>query len=294
MKRHIIFIVALASLLFSSCNKASKGEFWGKTKYYSDFLFCKYKPVIMEQMLEFEFNEDAQLFVKDDIEFEMVERDATGELVRIKENEILLHKNGVKCESNILKVNTSENEVLLGIEFTQNARKGYHTLYLREKDEIGLDRIDYQELTGGICVVKKDVMNPLKKVLLWVLAVVVAMLIIWRIFIRPLMFESFKVRILYFFYPEMKSLKVKGYIKVVCSRRKQKQSFINQFLTGKIAFVQNEFWDQDIEIIPRDRRTVRVRPPRGFTVSPSSTVPIGTDAEIINTNTNQIVKLKIN
>jgi hypothetical protein len=92
----------------------------------------------------------------------------------------------------------------------------------------------------------------------------------------------------------MKTLKIKGFAKVICSKKKQSQSFVNQFFTGKIAFVQNDYWEQDMEIVPKDKKSVRVRPPRNFTVSPSSTVTIGTDTNITNNSTTKTVKLKIN
>jgi hypothetical protein len=293
----------MAALLLFSCKEKPKGEFWGETKYYSDFLFWKYKPVVMEQTLIFDFNEDAHSLVTNDIEFEVVEN-KNDKIVVAKE--IFLYKNGEKCDNNILKINPSEadeegiTEVKMGIEFSNEAHTGYHTLYLREKGESDLDRIDYQELTDGLGIKKITIWNPFVTFLFWLAIVFVAFLMVWRIFIRPMMFDSFKVKMLYLMYPETHTppLKIKGLIKIVCSRKNLRQSFINKFFTGKVAFVKNDFWEQDIEIIPKNhpknKKGIRVRAPRIFTISPSSTVPIGTDTEITNINTNKIVTLKIN
>ena len=295
MKAHRIFIIALAALLFSSCKNKIQGEFWGETNYYSNFPFKKYKPIIMEQTLVLEFNDDAQQYIEGDIELVVVERETTGQLVPINEKEIILYKNGEQCINNILKVKTSENEVVLGIEFTKDARKGYYTLYLSEKGQGALDRIDYQNLTSGFCIVKHEVWNPLAKILFWILVVIVAFLIVWRIFIRPLMFDFFRITNLYLFYPnEMKTLKIRGCLKIVCSNKKQSQSFVNKFFTGRIIFVQNMFWESDFVIVPRNKKSVRIRPQRLYSVMPSNTVNIGEDTEIRNNNTNEITKLSIN
>jgi hypothetical protein len=302
-KNKILTIITIAALLFVSCKEKPKGEFWGETKYYSDFLFWKYKPVVMEQMLIFDFNEDAYNLVTNNIEFEIVENKNDKIIVT---KEIVLYKNGEKCDNNILKINPSEAdeygiaEIKVGIEFTNEARTGYYTLYLREKEKSDLDRIDYQELTDGFCAKKIDIWNPLVTFIFWLAITFISFLIIWRIFIRPLMYDTFRVNMLYIIYPEIHTppLRIKGLIKVVCSKIKQRQSFVNKFFTGKIAFVHNDFWEKDIEIIPKNhpknKKGVRVRVPRIFSVSPSSTVTIGTDTEITNINTNSIVTLKIN
>jgi len=293
MKNIQILIAVTIAVLLSSCAENSKGTFWGETKYYSNFLFYRYKPIVMEQTLIFDFNDNAQRLIANDIEFEIVEKDANGAFIRAEG--IVLKKDGKECPNNILKIKTSEKEVLLGIEFTEQARNGYHTLYLREKGKSGLDRIDYLELTDGFCVKKNKVWNPLAKILFWLLVVVVALILVWVIVLKPLMFETFKVKTLYVIYPEaMKTLRIKGYTKIICSRTKQRQTFISRFFMGKIAFVQNEFWEQDMEIVPKNKKSVRVRPPRGFIVSPSSTVAVGADVEITNNDTSKIVKLKIN
>jgi hypothetical protein len=302
LKNNSLYLLLLL-LALVSCNKIEENPnkvLWGETKYYTDFLFKKYKPVIMEQALEFEFNNDAQRFVRNDIELEAVERDESGIFIYA---DVILYKDGEQCLDNILKIKPSDRNSKLGIEFYPDAKEGNHTLYLRVRNTGGLDRIDDVDLSSSRdtilvheWVVKKDdVYNPLVLLLFWILVVIVALLIIWRIFIRPLMFETFKVKTLIIIYPDsFKTLRIRGCYKVICSKIKQSQSFINKFFTEKIVFVQNDFWEQDVEIVPKDRKSVRVRPPHGFTVMPGSILMIGTDTEITNTNTNQTIKLQIN
>lgn len=293
MKTTKLLITVAIMLLFLSCEEKTKSAFWGETKYYSNFLWCKYKPVCMERTLNFDFNSDAQRLIDKDIEFEIVEKNTFGEFVQAKN--IRLYKNGEECITNILSVHPSENEVSVSIVFTDEAHDGYHTFYLCEKGESGLDRIDYLELTNGFCAKKQIVWNPLAKILVWTLITIVALMLAWIILLKPLMIETFKVKKIQIIYTDaIKSIKIKGYKKVICSNHKQTQSFVSKIFLGKILFVQNEFWEQDMEIVPKNKKSVRVRLPKCFSVSPSSTVTIGADTEIINMNTNKITNLKIN
>jgi hypothetical protein len=303
LKNNSLYLLLLL-LALVSCNKTEENPnkvLWGETEYYTDFLFKKYDPVIMEQTLKFEFNNDAQEFGVNDIELEAVERDENDRFIRT--TDVILYKDGEQCPDNILKIKLSDRNIKLGIEFDSKAKEGNHTLYLRVRNTGGLDRIDDVDLSSSKdailvheWVVKKDdVYNPLVLLLFWILVVIVALLIIWRIFIRPLMFETFKVKTLIIIYPDsFKTLRIKGCYKVICSKTKQRQSFINKFFTEKIVFVQNDFWEQDVEIVPKDKKSVRVRPPHGFTIMPSSTLMVGADTEITNTNTDQTIKLQIN
>jgi hypothetical protein len=245
----------------------------------------------------FEFNDFAMSFPNTVAEFAIYKRSEGGRLTPA--TGVILYKNGEKCVNNILKICSSEANVdniakiAVGISFTDAAEKGNHVFFLKEK-ESDL-RVDYGDLSNGFLAEKRVVYNPLARNLFLILLLIIAVLIVWRILIRPMMYERFKIKMLYLIYPDtMKTLRIKGCTKVVCSRKKQSQSFINKFFTGTVAFVQNDFWEQDVEITPKDKKSVRVRPARGFTVTPSNTVVIGTDTDITNTNTKEIVKLKIN
>lgn len=278
MKTSNIIIVVLSLLCFSSCK--DKGEFWGKTNYYEDFLFVKYKPVRMEQTLIFDFNEDAQRLISDNINFEVVEKDANSDFV-VAQN-IILYKNNDACKNNILSINIKDKQVTVGIEFTDKATEGSHTLFLREKGRSGIDRIDFQELGTGLCVIKNKDMNPLLSILMWFLIIVLGICTVWIIFLKPLLYESFKVKQLIITTNCFKSTKIKGCKQIVCTNKKQNQSFINQLFTGKIVFIQDNFFTADISITPRDKKKVRVKTPLGFETT-STTLSIGETMTIKNT-----------
>jgi hypothetical protein len=294
----------LLLLTLVSCDKTEENPnkvFWGETEYYADFLFKKYEPVIMKQTLELEFNKYAQKDGVSNIELEAVKKDEKGKFVHT--TDFVIYKNGEQCTDNILKINPGESSMELGIEFNPKVKEGNHTLYLRVKNTGGLDRIDDVDLTMADDVIlvhewvikKDDILNPLLKILLWILIIIVILLAVWRILLRHKIFEPFKVRVLYIFYPEspMQTLKIKGCYKVICTNKKQSQSFISRFFKGKIIFLKNAFWTQDTEIVPRDKKSVRIRTSRGFIAMPGNTITAGVATEITDMN-KKIIKIQIN
>lgn len=277
MKVHIIISVYLSMLCFTSCK--DNGTFWGKTNYYDNFLFVKYEPVRMDQTLVFDFNEDALQLFNGDVKFEVVEKNENGEFV-VAQN-IKIFKNQKVCLNNVLTINKSDKEVTVGIEFTDVAKDGSHTLFLREIGSSGIDRIDYQELSTGICVTKNKDMNPLLLGLMWFLIIVLGACIVWIIFIKPLLYESFKVKSMIITTDRFKSTGIKSCKLVVCTNKKQRQSFVNKIFTGKVVYIQDEFFTNDLLITPRDKKTVRVKIPVGFETT-STMLKIGETMTIKN------------
>lgn len=314
--------ILLLLLVFAACNRNREEinpytRALGTLQVYRNFPLKPFAADTLRKTLWFDFNENAQRSdALTNIKLQLVERTISRNEVTFERDTVfsipqgvILLKNGEMQENNILVITPQDTRAEIGITFTNEIERRNHTytFMLRVIDGGGLHRIgniNVSEVSNVYLpfeweVMKVRIWNPLGKVLFWVLVVVAALLLIWRILIRPRMFESFKVRALTIIYPNgmervPKKAYLKTYKKVVCSNKKQNQSFVNQFFTGKIYFVQNEFWEQDIEIAPRDKKSVQLRSLRGFTASPSSTVAVDTDVEVTNNNTNKIVKLKIN
>jgi hypothetical protein len=259
MKPQKIFIVAaLAVLLLSSCGDDSKGTFWGETKYYSNFPFKSYEPVIMEKTLSFDFNDDARQRITSDIEFEVVEKDEHDKFVCPEG--IVVCKNNEKCANNILKVKPTENEVILGIEFTEKARKGNHTLYLRATNTGGLDRIDYLELTNGFCVKKTEVMNPMAFILLWSIIVVIVILAVCFIASR-IVNPSTKFSKLFIDYNDgagEQMIKMGSAYKLLCTNKKTRVSVFSKFFVGVVKVEVNDFWTYPVTLKSGTRNNIRL------------------------------------
>jgi hypothetical protein len=259
MKAKYSFIIAGAiAALFASCKDEVKGEFWGETKFYGNFLFKKYEPVKMERTLEFEFNDDARRLVTNDIAFEVVEKDEKDHFVVVKD--VVLYKNGEVRSDNILKIKSTETEMKLGIEFTETAREGNHTLYLREKGQSGLDRIDYLELADGFVVKKDDVYNPLGLLLFWVLvvlAIILAVCVIVSRIANPVVKFS-NVFIDYHDGAGERKIKMGSAYKLLCTGKRTSFSIFSKFFVGVVKVEVHEFWTHPVTITSGKRNYIRV------------------------------------
>lgn len=305
MSKNKLLLLLIFPLWFWSCNKTAENPdkvIWGETDYYNNFLFKKYEPIPMTHTLEFEFNEDARRLLNSDIEFEAVEKNEQEKFVSTKG--INLYKNGIICENNILKINRGEKSVELGIEFTEVATEGNHTLYLHVKNSGGLDRIDNTDLssTDEIIlahewVVKKDnVYNPLAKLLFWILVSIIVLIIILIIIIRANN-PTFKIRKLQIEYytregeliPPYNNLQIKGCYKVICTNKNQKQSILSRLFKGKTAFVVNEFWDKEICLKPKSFSKNAIRIANNPYDSFVKSIIKGTPTELLNNNNEKVI-----
>lgn len=241
-------IVALLS--GSSCGKqAESGVIWGETEFFSDFLMKKYEPVRMTQTLEFEFNEYARDMLSGAaLEFEIVEQ---TDGAAVPAQDILVYKNGELCPDNLLVVGVGEEEAELSIEFLPEARPGYHKLFLREKSLNGLDRIDYMELGDGIYVQKRDVVNPLKFIVLLALSILAAaavtLIAVSHLVLNPHLRFSY-VDVDYHDGCGERRIRMKGSYKLVFTNESRRVSFLRKLFIGSIAFEQNEFWTGDLTV----------------------------------------------
>ena len=139
INRCIIFIL-FTGILHSCKEEVDSSMLWGKTDYYTDFLFNDYDPIKMSKTICFETNEDANGRVGN-VKFGIYKKVEDNSYVAVK-NEIRLYKNGILCEDNILLVTPEDKKVLLGIEFTPEAEEGMHKWFLKVLDNGGFDRIN--------------------------------------------------------------------------------------------------------------------------------------------------------
>lgn len=139
INRCVIFIL-FTSILYSCKKEVDASMLWGKTDYYTDFLFNDYEPVKMNKTMCFETNEDANGRVGN-VKFGIYKKIEDNSYVTVK-NEIRLYKNGILCEDNILLVTPQDKELELGIEFTPEAEEGVHKWFLKVLDNGGFDRIN--------------------------------------------------------------------------------------------------------------------------------------------------------
>ncbi len=288
MKRQIFILWAAVSslLLFTSCEKQNDNSlFWGQTRHYTDFLFKKYEPVRMEQTLVFEFNEDALKRWNDAIVFELIDINTKKRI-----DDVILYKNGEACANNLLKITTSDNEVVVGIEFKPTAPEGSYMLALQPNGLNGLDRIEALELDQGIVIEKMDVMNPLAKGTSIGLITILTVLVIWILIARLVVHPSTCFTRVGFDYGsgEGRPIRMDSAYKLVCTNKAKKVSFFHKLFIGDIKYEVNDFWDKDFTITNGVKhRHVRFEGRANYTIS-SDTVVKGDNFTVTNSNGQEV------
>ena len=261
-KFYITFIVTLLSVTaFTSCDEAKESiADWGVTEYYTDFWWKKYTPNIMEQTLEFEYNDDAKKFFTGEVEFELKSKNQDGTFVSTTDY-MLLYKNGELCEGNRMKIDVNDTEVVVGVEFKPESPEGCYTLILDPIDYGGLDYIEHIDLVEGFNVQKDDVFNPLAKQTSGVGTTLLAIFVGWLFLSRLVIYRSVRFSKISFDYNDgcgEYMRRVSGCYKIVCTNRKQKVSIFHRIFIGKVYFEVNPFWEQEVTLSNGLRNNIRI------------------------------------
>lgn len=262
MRKGLIAVaMAVISIFLLSCQEDGKGTtMWGVTEYYTDFLWRKYEPVRMLQNLEFDFNEDAQRLLADEIfTFEVVELDEKGSVVP---NQFIVYKDGAKCNDNIFTVTTNDIEVCLAMEFFADAREGNHKVYIREKGKSGLSRVDYTELTQGVFIKKVNKMNPLAKGSVWGGSILLVILVVWFIASRLVFWPAVRFSRVEIDYKDgfgFRRIRTSGCYELVLTNDKTKRdSFFAKMFKGSRCYEVNAFWTAPVIIMNGTGKNIRV------------------------------------
>ena len=251
MLRNNFFVIwVVFSTIFFSCNKneVDNSMLWGKTDYYTDFLFNKYEPVKMTKTICFKTNEDANGRVGN-VKFSLYKKTEDDSYIPVSD-EILLYKNDILCENNILLITPQDKEVLLSIEFTPKAEEGIHKWFLKVLDNGGFDRINeyaMDEESSPLLLEwkaeKNDIVNPLKLGLNIFLLTLFSLLLVWFLIMKPILYPTFKIGNIQFTNDTYFSTKrIYGARKLIVTNSSKRQSAINKLFTGKIVYEKNEFF----------------------------------------------------
>lgn len=278
-------VFALIMLGASSCQK---DYLWGETKYYEDFLWCKYEPVEMAQTIEFELNSDGKKFF--DSEKAYIKFKVTGKDGRTPKY-VDITFDGKRCDDYtfVVKPNGESVSGRLGVIFHNNAPKGKHELLIKyvgnnhiSKVEVDGKEINVSNYTlekgknvlgfgldedNPICVKKRNDTNPLLLGLLIALGVFLGLVVAWLI-LRRFIYPPIKCNFISFaggpgnfagiFY-------FRRCHRMVFTNKEIRQSFFNWFFCGKTIYVSNPIWDSNaLEVRQRNRNGVAIRTSGGW------------------------------
>lgn len=273
-----IIIAFIANIVFTSCNEkeVDTSMLWGKTDYYTDFLFKDYEPIKMTKTICFETNEDANGHVGN-VKFGLYKKTENDSYIPVTD-EIRLYKNDVICNNNVLLITPQDKEVRLGIEFTPEAEDGVHKWFLKVLDNGGFDRInEYATNENSLPLLlewkaeKNDIINPLKLGVIISLLLLIGTLLIWFLIMKPILYPTFKIGNIQFTNGTYFSTKrIYGARKLIVTNTLKKQNTINKLFTGKIIYERNEFWPDEWEVYPKGKAG-RLNTKRKYTITPFTT-----------------------
>lgn len=261
MKKFYYIITLCVGVLatYSCASDNSKVADWGQTEYYSNFLWKDYTPVRMEQTLLLELNDDAKSLWKGEIEFELVVKNSDGTFTPTKQ--VHLYKNGTRCANNHLVVTSSDKEIVVGIEFLEDAPEGCYTMRLNPINKGGLDRIEQIELQNGFNVQKTVVTNPLAVQAICLGILLIALFLAWMLLSRVVLYPNVKFSKISFNYNDgagdyMK--RVGGCYKIICTNQPKRVSVFHKIFIGNIYVEVNPFWEQEMTIMSGSRNNIRL------------------------------------
>lgn len=293
-----IIVTVFSVIVLVSCNgkeEVKPGYLWGETECFNDFLWKKYKPDTLYQNIRLDFNEDAQMFMEEPVEFGIFKKADDGRLIQVLPNEMEVFVNGIKAGENVIVVQPTDKNLRVGIVLNRTAEDKVHNWFIKPVKDGGLERINNMPADDfnkddvalqHIQLEKKHIANPLAVCVGIIGAIIIALLLLWLLIIKHIVYPSFRVgRVnLRDPLPYMKVINVKHCRQLVLTSKPNKQTAMNKLFTGKIQYEIDPMWTSEISIEPRDSNSVRIRPSKDYLVS-SRTLKKNVDYEIINQST---------
>ena len=263
-------IVAATACLCVSCTDNNEGvtHSMGKTIYYEDFLGYNYEPDTLKKRLVFEFCDDA---TTESTSFVMgfFKKNDDGTTTPMGTDVAQLFVNGNIADNNQFKVSNNINDNIagkismeLGIVFNPDAESRQHHWVIKVLDND--KRIEEVQIEDGNMDVinfdaeKENVMNPLKKRIIWTSIIIVVLCIVWYFISRFIIWSSTSFSKMYIDYNDgygATPIRTSGYYEIVCTcDSSKKDTIMERILKGERLYITNEFWTQPVTIKDGNRR----------------------------------------
>lgn len=270
----------------------------GRATHYQKFLWKKAsEPDTLYTRLSFDFNEYA----------EDADSRVTFNVSSTEGDFCEFYIDGKNVSSFVVN---SDSEVEIGVVFKPESPEGYYGIEIVAA-RAGVDRIGNASIEDGDCWKSlvygtyKIRTNPLKIALVSLLIFLVALFLLWVLFLRYLFFPRFKISLIFAGHDEktMVQKRVKGFIRFVITSSPKRQSGFMNLLTGKVQYLQMLREDgvvENIVIEPFDKRSVRIcKSPKGsylITYPRLRISKVGQSSEVsevINQQSGKSIKIKI-
>ena len=276
MIKRITLLLITSVLFLSSCkdgNYVGETADFGIAKYYKPFLFVKSDTVVLTKTLNYDFNDYA------------VEQKSFAKIKWVDDNQqpiqnknIQFSVNGVQSNSNEFKISSDVNKgkLELGIKMLPDFPKGYTSGFLSISNH-QLDVVNNLDLSTSPEerifkweATHKVVMNPLKKGLMWLGIVILALVVIWFLVLRNMLHPKFKRGKIQILSPYFGGISFNQNTKlIVFTSNAKKQNTFNRIFTGKIIYEVNPIYGSDILLRPGRVNKVKIKLPLGATIKPA-------------------------
>lgn len=274
-----IAILSFISFLFLiSCEKDEyQGETadFGISEYYEPFLFVKSDTAILTKTLNYDFN-DYAVEQKSFAKIKWVDQNQKN----IENNNIRFWINGKQVTSNEFQIssNAGKGKLKLGVQMLPDFPEGYTSGFLSISNN-DLDVVNNLDLSTSSDerlfkweATHKIVMNPLKKALMWVGILILALLVVWFLVFRNRLHPKFKRGKIQILSPYFGGVSFNQNTKlIVFTSSNQKQSAFNRIFTGKIIYEVNPIYSIDIFLRPGRANKIKIKLPVGATIKPPVT-----------------------
>ena len=245
----------------------------GEAEWYDSFLWSDAKAQdTLTVDINAVFNQPAHES-RSSVKLKVNSRDKDGN-VKPLSRDITLFWNGQQVNDASLQLEPGAQS-LLGIVFATEAEEGKHYLELStvSGSAVNLERINEDIPSEYIVTLRAsyDVdTNPLKVFLIWLGIILLALLAVWFLILKPLMFPGIKLKTLQIeSSPVYKNTSIKGCRKVVFSNKRQSQEIMSRIFTGEIKYVKDDLWDSEWYITPGTKKDrVRAGGISGYSMNP--------------------------
>lgn len=253
-------ILALLAICLAMVACRQETSPWGTVHYHPQFLWSKSVTIPVKKVIDLDFSPDAKAR-HCSAELQFVDNDGKP----ISTDEMRVQVNGQTLTDNTLRIDSRTQSLDLSIDFTPTAKGGKHQGYLRLRSD-NLSRVDSQRLNPNESV---DVcqwtlhfdkcMNPLARGLLVVLAALLGLFLMWRLFLCPIYFPRFKRTRKTFLIVRngitiwQKSVAFTGCRSVIMTSKSLRQPLMNRLFTGTVLYVKAPALTEDLVFLPRGK-----------------------------------------
>lgn len=245
-----------------------EGVNFKQAEYYDSFLFVSEKRIPASKIMTVNFNDWAK-FNNSFVTLSMYYQDDKDTQRYYLGTEscplISLYLNGKLCPNGEIKLNSESGERSeLKIEFSPEAEEGLYSGFIIVKNS-KVDRINNNEnISNQLKIFEWNarfniVTNPLKLVLIWVIYTIIFLLILWFVVFKNILYPKMSRGTIMINTPYSKSIRVRGFRKLVFSNKIEKQSVVEKIFAGKILYEINPLWDSDVIFYPQNKKSLGLK-----------------------------------